>query len=117
MMGYKNVCLTCRKAFNQGSDFEKIREAVCPECGKQMIQVDHKFKPPRKNAFKKWEVVELLLNNGFVYQRIYETKFQSPYIQYPENLKQAKEFILKYSAQSLNKLCAQKSKLYDDGKS
>ena len=100
-MGYKTVCLNCRKAFNQGTDFEKFHIGNCPECGKLMLQVDQKFKPPKTADVKKWETAQFLIAHGFVYQRIYENKYQSPYVKYPENLKEAKEFVLKYSDQAL----------------
>lgn len=100
-MGHKNICIYCRKSFNQGTDLLKIRKALCPECGNQMIQVDQKFKPPKVNDLKKWEVVAFLTSNGFFYQRIYKTKYTTPYIPYLEKLEHAKEFIIKYADQAL----------------
>lgn len=41
------------------------------------------------------------MNHGFKYQRIYEIKYQSPFLKYPENLRDAKEFVAKYSEQAL----------------
>ncbi len=67
-MGYKSVCLDCRKAFSQGTDFTKFkRNKVCPDCGKPMSFLSEKFKPPRKTDDKKWAVVKLLVENGFDY--------------------------------------------------
>ena len=100
-MGYKTICLECRKTYNHGSDFEKFHIGNCPECGKLMLEVDQKFKSPKTNEIKLWETVRYLVNEGFKYQRIYEVKFQTPFVKYPENLRDAKEFVVKYSEQAL----------------
>lgn len=52
-MGHQNVCFDCRKAFNQGTDWDNIRESKCPECGTLMTQVAHRFRPPKQNDIKK----------------------------------------------------------------
>jgi rRNA maturation endonuclease Nob1 len=37
-MGYKSVCLGCRKAVSQGTDFTTFKkDKVCPHCGKRMV--------------------------------------------------------------------------------
>jgi DNA-directed RNA polymerase subunit RPC12/RpoP len=98
-MGYKDICLTCRKAFNRGTDFTNPLLVSCPECGTTTIAVSHKFKPPRKLDSRKWEVVELLLNNGFLYEQISEEIEPGVYKSlgsYPENMREAKEFIHKF---------------------
>ena len=92
-MGYKNICLNCKISFNQGTDFDKIFLSNCTTCGSAMTQVDQKFKPPKKNQIKKWEVVNILIQNGFRYDRIYDN---NETIKYPEKMNEVKIFIEKY---------------------
>ena len=107
-MGHKVVCLDCRKSFSQGTDFEDRKDAVCPYCGQQMILLPHRFRPPKKTDLKKWETVKYLVENGFCFQHIYETiekkehyNWTEKYVEYPENLKDAKEFVEKYKSQAI----------------
>ncbi len=107
-MGHKVVCLDCRKSFSQGTDFEDRKEAVCPDCSQQMILLPHRFRPPKKGALKKWETVKYLVENGFRFQHIYEAKVTQGhynrtenYVEYPDNLKDAKEFVEKYKSQAI----------------
>lgn len=97
-MHFKNICLTCRKSFNQNTELGNIIASNCPQCGKKMIEVDQKFKPPKNSDLKSWKTVSFLIEHGFYYQRIYDSDYQ---ILYPENLKEAKEFVIKYSNQAL----------------
>ena len=105
-MGFKNVCFDCRKAFNQGTDFNNIRESKCPECGTLMKQVTHRFRPPKQNDVKKWDVAKFLMNNGFLYEHVYKrickirglTVLEN-YATYPENMRDAKEFVEMYKEQ------------------
>jgi rRNA maturation endonuclease Nob1 len=50
-MGYKIVCLNCRTVFNQGMDFDSHHTRNCSGCGKEMILLSHRFRPP-KNLLK-----------------------------------------------------------------
>jgi len=109
-MGYKVVCLDCRKAFSQGTDYRNFRESVCPYCGTKMMFLDQKFKPPKKTDKEKWETVKFLTENGFYYQRVYEKieirngviiSYQNP-VAYPENLREANEFVIRYKIQAKN---------------
>ncbi|MGQ0826890.1 MAG: hypothetical protein ACT4ON_00705 [Bacteroidota bacterium] len=107
-MGYKNVCLGCRKAFNRTLNTEK-KIFKCPECSKDTTSLSHRFRPPVKNDLSKWAVVKLLIENGFTYDHIYlkiETnngvKSYSGYAKYPENIRDAREFIEKYKDQVAN---------------
>lgn len=79
----------------------------CPECGKPMILLPHRFRPPKKTDDKRWEVVKYLIDNGFPYQHIYETtetdkhiNREEKYITYPDNLRDAKEFVEKFKNQA-----------------
>lgn len=78
----------------------------CPECGNQAIAITHRFRPPKIEDKRKWDVVKFLIENGFPYNiSIYEfdrhgiQRFIS-YAQYPDNMIDAIEFIDKYSAQA-----------------
>ncbi|MGV0754728.1 hypothetical protein ACTS95_07990 [Empedobacter brevis] len=106
-MGHKVVCLDCKKSFSQGTDFNDRKEANCSDCGKPMTLLPHRFRPPKKIEDKKWEVVKFLIDNGFYYQYIYEivenkngvTNYQN-YTKYPDNLRDAKEFVEQYKDQA-----------------
>ncbi len=100
-MGYKNMCLNCRKTFNQGTDYDNIRKAKCPDCGIVMIQMNHRFRPPKKSEFSKWKTVEFLIENGFFYHHIYDENIVPTYVPYPEKIREAKEFVKKYKDQAL----------------
>ncbi|MEO2052450.1 MAG: hypothetical protein ABGX00_11860 [Allomuricauda sp.] len=105
-MGYKNVCFDCRKSFNQGTDINDIRESNCPECGKLMKQVTHRFRPPKQKDLKKWEVAKFLMQNGFLYEHVYKQIYKikgvtvlANYATYPENMRDAIELVEKYKNQ------------------
>ncbi len=106
-MGYKAVCIDCRKSINRALDFGSDREYPCSVCGKPMTLLSHLFKPPKKTDTKQWETVKYLIESGFNYQHIYKTVEKmngviisyKDYVSYPDNLKEAKEFIEKYKDQ------------------
>jgi DNA-directed RNA polymerase subunit RPC12/RpoP len=106
-MGQKVICLDCRKSFSQGTDVNDRKEANCPECGRPMILLPHRFRPPKRTDDKRWETVKFLIENGFCYQHIYlkiETKNgvtgYENYAKYPDNMRDAKEFVIKYKSQA-----------------
>ncbi len=106
-MGQKVVCLNCKKSYNTGTDFNDRRDSICPECGKPMIHLPHRFRPPKKTDSKKWDTVKYLIGNGFYYQHIYEiienegtVGPRQIQVDYPENIKDAQEFVLKYKDQA-----------------
>lgn len=79
----------------------------CPKCGKPMLLLPHRFRPPKKNDDKGWELVNYLIENGFRFQHIYQLgsddynkKLTDNYISYPKNLRDAKEFVEKYKGQA-----------------
>jgi predicted amidophosphoribosyltransferase len=105
-MGNKVVCLDCKKAFSQGTNFKDRREAHCPDCNKPMTSLPHRFRPPKKSEENKWDTVKFLIKNGFYYQHIYDSGFENSksiriLVSYPENLRDAKEFINRYKAQAI----------------
>lgn len=73
-----------------------------------MIFLSHRFRTPKKSENKKWETVKFLINNGFYYQHIYETVTKTingftnckNLVPYPENIRDAKEFVERYKDQA-----------------
>ena len=110
-MGYKKVCLDCRKAFNRSADLEKVHISTCPQCAKQMTELYHLFQPPKQTDIKKWGVVKFLVENGFRYYHIKEIRSidkktekaaeYENYAKYPDSMKDAKEFIELYKEQAI----------------
>ena len=103
-MGYKSVCLDCHKSFSLGTDIENIRESACPQCGKKMTLLNHKFRPPKLES-KEWETVKILVENGFKYQSIY-SKSEDGFmyaVEYPKTVKEAKRFVEVYKTQAVEK--------------
>ncbi len=106
-MGYKSVCLECRKSLNRELDSSSDRLYPCSECGKPMTLLPHRFRPPKKTDDKKWETVKYLIENGFYYQHVYQkvetknarTTYEN-YAEYPDNIRDAKEFVEKYKEQA-----------------
>jgi len=56
-MGQKILCLNCRKSFNLRKDFAYTTPKLCVECGKPVILITHRFRPPGKSDDKKWHLV------------------------------------------------------------
>jgi hypothetical protein len=110
-MGHKSICLECKKSFSQGTDFRNIHESNCPNCSEPLTLIPQRFRPPKITDSKKWETVKFLIQNGFKYQHIYENseelkngkKSLSNLVAYPENLREAKEFVEKYKQQAITK--------------
>jgi predicted RNA-binding Zn-ribbon protein involved in translation (DUF1610 family) len=106
-MGHKKVCLECKVTLNRPFDSGSELTYPCPECGKSMTLLPHRFRPPKKSENKKWETIKFLIDNGFYFQHIYEkietkngvTSYQN-YVAYPDNLRDAQEFVVKYKNQA-----------------
>jgi len=99
------VCLDCCKSFMR--DLPKpIRDPetmICPECGNKSYNFGRHFKPPKKSDKKQWQKIRFLFEHGFRFQKIrnnpdnyYDT------VPYPENMEQAKEFVVKYKEYSVS---------------
>lgn len=93
-MGHKNVCLACQKAINLNADYAvaEKQSMKCSDCGGVMIRYSHRFRPPAKNANKKWEVVRFLHQNGFHFHHVSEVG-KNGYSKYPETMKEAEDFV------------------------
>lgn len=105
-MGHKKVCLDCKLSLNRDFDPGLGLSYPCPECGKAMILLPHRFRPPRKADEQGWRVVRFLIENGFYFQHIYQEgsneyfqKNGDNYVPYPTNLRDAIAFVEKYKAQ------------------
>jgi DNA-directed RNA polymerase subunit RPC12/RpoP len=100
-MGFKNVCVTCRKAFKTLEEI-KNRKTVCPECAGEVILVSHRFKPPRKSDDKQWKLVAYMLDNGFRYEHTYDNNNGNILVPYPHTMEEAKEFVFKFGKPPTN---------------
>ena len=105
-MGYKKVCLECKISFNRDIDLGSELSYPCPECGKPMTLLSHRFRAPKKNDKKAWETVKFLIENGFPFQHIYkieDRKLTNEYAEFPNTMKEAEEFIEIYKEQAYKK--------------
>ena len=105
-MGYKKICLECKIVFNRELDLGAELTYPCPECGKSMTLLSHRFRAPKKTDSKAWETVAYLIRNGFPYQHIYKIengKVTNEYAEFPKTLKEAKEFIKIYKEKKKKK--------------
>ena len=54
------------------------------------------FKAPKKTELKQWKKVAILFEHGFRFQKIRLGSGHHDVVPYPENMEQAKEFVVKY---------------------
>ena len=95
-MGHKYVCLRCRKCFSAGTGFTKFQDnKICPDCMTPMVLLNEKFKAPSKTDVAQWEIVKMLVDNGFRFQTLYDP-VSGERIRYPRTKTEAEEFIRKY---------------------
>lgn len=98
-MGHKKVCFECRKSFNLKMNFNAEFSMTCPDCGNPATFLNHKFRPPKKQDKKAWEVAEYLKDNGFFFQRVYVNDGHGLCLQkipYPVSMEEAKDFVMKH---------------------
>ena len=93
-MGAKHVCFTCRKAFN--TQYDAIGPTTCPDCGQAVAVLNQRFRPPKKREVAKWEVAKYLLDHRFYYHPVYANLYGGQSVKYPENMQEAKEFVVAY---------------------
>lgn len=96
-MGYKIVCFKCRKAFNAPAGSRITPATRCPDCGGPVARLWHRFRPPRRNAVRKWEVVKFLHQYGFDYFDHFPGTSSRNYAEYPTTMLAAKEFVKSYA--------------------
>jgi hypothetical protein len=107
IMGHKIVCLSCRKAFSNNLGY-KHAFGKCQKCGGEYAYYNHKFRPPKRDDLKAWEVVKFLHQMGFRYQHVnqeYVKTRQYGYFilaKYPTNMREAKEFASRFAQQAIS---------------
>jgi hypothetical protein len=86
------ICLQCKKSFKRPRPVFR-----CPECHETTYRVHPNFRAPKATARKEWEVVELLVRNGFDFSGWVRKKdAPGPTLQrpgYPRTLRDAHEFM------------------------
>jgi len=98
---FPNLCFVCRKSFKKPVSDEP---RLCSDCGGVLFEVSRKFTAPKKTDKAQWEKVEYLVERGFRFQSIYEQREDGGFykVSYPETLKEAREFVVKYQEQSVS---------------
>ena len=73
-----------------------------------MVSLNRKFSAPKSNDLPQWKKVQYLVNNGFLFQSVYEVKnengeYAGHYkVSYPKTLEDAIEFVAKFKAQAVH---------------
>jgi DNA-directed RNA polymerase subunit RPC12/RpoP len=96
-MGYKKVCVECRKAYSIRLIEDRPLNLTCPECGLKVVIVNHKFRPPKREDIKQWDLVKFLVEHGFHFGHVSDN-YQ--YVPYPTTMEEAKIFVVKYKSQA-----------------
>jgi len=97
-MGFKNVCLDCKRVESLGTDHSTFRTGDCPECSAPMYFVNQKFRPPKTSDVKSWAVAAYLISNGFTYYTIHD-KSGMP-VEYPTTIGDAESFVEEHRSQA-----------------
>lgn len=61
-MNTHQACFDCRKSF---AKTESDTPRKCPECAEPMTDMGAFFEPPRKLNVKRWNVMNVLADNGY----------------------------------------------------
>lgn len=95
-MGHKKVCFTCRKAFSTYTNEAETIHLICPECGGKTLLLSHRFRPPKRENIKQWDIVKFITDHGFTFEHVYKHKGSGVYtiVPYPETMEEAKEFVI-----------------------
>jgi hypothetical protein len=96
------TCFGCRSTFKRPHE-KDVLYRKCPSCGGQALRMDARFRPPKKTDDRQWAKVRFLVDHGFVFQKVYRK--DGPVWcreRYPENLEQAKEFVVRFRDQALS---------------
>ena len=92
------ACFDCCKSFKR--EFVLTdgvpNELTCPNCGGISHNFGRHFKAAKKTDKKQWAKIKFLYDNGFHFQKIYDQDNGGLQIAYPDTLKQAKEFVIKW---------------------
>jgi len=86
---HPHVCFECRKSFKRSADVRQSRP--CPICAGPTHPMNRKFKAPRQDETKAWQIVRLLFDHGFRFASVVDET--GARVQYPTTLAEAKEFV------------------------
>jgi hypothetical protein len=76
---------------------------ICPNCGGNAYNFGRHFKPPKMDDKKQWDKISFLFDHGFRFQKIRPIKNSYDSVPYPETLKEAEEFVVKYKEFAIRK--------------
>ena len=94
------ACVECRRSFKRPLGGPGEFERTCPHCRATAVAVGRHFKPPRRTSVKQWEKVRFLIEKGFPFHRVYESKRGGAAVPYPRTLEAARDFVRKYRDQA-----------------
>lgn len=92
------ACFDCCKSFKREFllNEDMSMELKCPNCGGVSHNLGRHFKAPKKTDKSQWKKVRFLFDHGFRFQKIRIGSGHHDVVLYPDNLEQAKEFVVKY---------------------
>lgn len=96
-MGFKNVCINCKRVESLGADHAAFRTGDCPHCASPMYFVNHKFRPPKTTDDKAWAAAAYLISHGFTYYTIHDQSGMP--VKYPTTFAAAQEFVQDHRSQ------------------
>lgn len=95
------TCFSCLSTYKRPFD-QQIYVRKCPKCSNHAVQMDIRFKPPKKSDIQQWKKVKFLVEHGFYFQKIYRKENDLWCRErYPQTLEQAKEFVIEFKDQAL----------------
>lgn len=95
----KYLCPACRKTFKRLVRGKGVR--VCPHCDGEAVRMGQKFRPPKLQADKEWEVVLFLVENGFYFDSIPSEDDFNRYVAYPKTMDEAREFVIRHEDRAI----------------
>lgn len=97
LMSY--ACLSCKTAHKrhvEGDPSDYPLKMECPICKGTTFNLGRHFKTPKKSDDTQWKKVALLVEHGFLFQKIRPDRNSGESVTYPKTLEEAKEFVIKY---------------------
>lgn len=73
-----------------------------------MVSLNRKFSAPKSNDLPQWKKVQYLVNNDFLFQSVYEVKYENgeyaghSKVSYPNTLEEAIKFVAKFKTQAVH---------------